>query len=1260
MRRLDVCLLAVGIPSLLALSLPAADEDSKKEPAFSAADLEFFEKNVRPVLVAHCYECHSAKSDELEGGLRLDFRGGHLKGGDTGAAIVPGKPEKSRLVTAISYKDVDLQMPPDSKLPAAKIAALTEWVKRGAPWPKETVAQVGGAKDFDLAKRKADHWCWAPIGNPAVPEVKNVIWPVQPLDSFVLARLEKEGLKPAKSADRRTLIRRAYFDLVGLPPTPEEVEAFVKDSSANPFEKVVDRLLESPHFGERWARHWMDLVRYAESHGHEFDYPIHHAWKYRDYLIRALNADVPYNRFIQEQIAGDLIAKPRRHPTDGFNESVIGTGFWWLGEATHAPVDVRGDEAGRIDNQIDVMSKSFLGLTVACARCHDHKFDAIATKDYYALAGFLQSSRKEIALLDRQGKIAEAKTKLQGVKADAETILAESTGTLKADTFAKYLLAAREVIYGQPKPTDTAVSTIADEVFEDFEADNYDGWTVEGRAFGETPQRKETTPAYQGDIQARGKRWVNSHNVRAGKGGDNLVGRMTSRTFKVRHRYISFLVGGGNHKDKTCVNLKVDGKVVRSQTGFASNQMRPVRFDVTEFAGKDAQIEIVDQQKGGWGNIGADHFVFQNNDRQLKRSVEAVAKETGLDATLLQRWVNALASDTAKPPSHPMYIWTHLAPSAVDRKVIEAQRAVVKKDAEQTSQLEKSHPLLADFSDGMAGWFADGDAFDVAPTAGTQWNRQAGPAAVAQAGLVRGNSLSKKFHGVLRSPTFELNQRGVWLKMRGQGVKIRLILDGYYMYEFNGLLFRGFQTDVKNASQFQWYHLGGDVGRYSGHTAYVEIIDRGDGWAEVDEVRLSDAGAPPQLGHPMAKSILGDAKLASREDLAAAYGNAWQTKAGQAALTSWLTSNGLVQPTEKQMEKLTQLRNEAKKLSDSVPAPDHVLSLTDGSAENEHVFIRGSHKTLGEEAPRKLLTAIDEAGPVEQGSGRLELAKRIASAKNPLTSRVIANRIWHHLFGRGIVASTDNFGVLGQRPTHPELLDHLATQFVKEGWSIKKFIRYVMLTRTYQMSSAQVAASQKVDPANLLLHRQRIRRLQGEAIRDAILAVSGRLDRKQFGPSVPVYLTSFMNGRGRPRGGPLDGAGRRSVYISVRRNFLSPMMLAFDTPIPFNPVGRRNVSNVPSQALILMNDPFVVEQSKVWAKSIVRNGAKSVDERIHAMYLVAFSRPPTGQQLEFAREFLGQQSREYGTFPNGLLTDEQTWADFAHVLINTKPFIYVY
>lgn len=1245
---------------VLSLPLQAADETAKP---FSEADLEFFEKNVRPVLVEHCYECHSGKSDEPEGGLRLDYRDGHLKGGDTGAAIVTGMPEKSRLLTAISYGDVDLQMPPDSKLPAAKIAALREWVKRGAPWPKEDVTLSEVSKSFDLEKRKAEHWCWAPIAHPEVPVVKGRTWPARPLDAFVLARLEQAGLDPAGPSDRRTLIRRAYFDLIGLPPTPEEVQAFLDDESPKAFEKVVDRLLASTHFGERWARHWMDLVRYAESHGHEFDYPIHHAWKYRDYLIRAFNADVGYDQFIREHIAGDLIAKPRRHPAEGFNESVIGTGFWWLGEATHAPVDVRGDEAGRIDNQIDVMSKSFLGLTVACARCHDHKFDAIATKDYYALAGFLQSSRRELALLDRQGKIAAAKSEIEKLCSEAEAILATSIRRLTADEFTKYLLAAREVMYGQPKATDPKQEAAA-VLFEDFEQVSYEGWTVEGDAFGEQPQVQATTPAYQGEIGARGKRWVNSHNVRSGKSGgpagDRLVGRMTSRTFRIPHRRISFLIGGGNHKDRTCLNLKVGGKVVRTQTGFASNRMRPAQFDVAEFLGQEALLEIVDQEKGGWGNIGVDHIVFHNADSNVKRPVETVAKEMGLDAEQLARWVAALSAEPARQPSHPMYSWTQLAPSAVDRRVIEAQREVVRKDTERARQLDVTHPLLEDFQDGMPGWFADGDAFDADPTTGAEWDWPAGPAVLAQRGLVRSSAHSSRLHGVLRSPTFRLDRRNVWLRVRGEGVKIRLILDGYYMYEFNGLLFGGFQVDVKNGSQFQWYQLGRDVGRYTGHTAYLEIIDRGSGWAEVDEVRLSDAGAPPAPGHPIAEQVLAGDGLDSREELAAAYGRFWQSDDGRSALASWLTASELIELTTKDRNDLNLLRQKVQSIANSLPAPDHVLTLTEGTGEDERVFIRGNHRTPGEIAPRKLLAAIDDAPPIRNGRGRLELARRIASLENPLTARVITNRIWHHLFGRGIVASTDNFGVLGQRPTHPELLDHLATHFVQDGWSIKKFLRYVMLSRTYQMSSAPITVAEKTDPQNLLLHRQRIRRLQGEAIRDAILAVSGRLDRTQFGPSVPVFLTSFMNGRGRPASGPLDGAGRRSVYISVRRNFLSPMMLAFDMPIPFNSVGRRNVSNVPSQALILMNDPFVVEQSKVWAGRIIENGPGSVDERIRAMYLTAFSKPPTEKQFQLAQEFLGQQSREYGTFPDGLLNDRQTWADFAHVLINTKPFIYIY
>ena len=497
--------------------------------------------------------------------------------------------------------------------------------------------------------------------------------------------------------------------------------------------------------------------------------------------------------------------------------------------------------------------------------------------------------------------------------------------------------------------------------------------------------------------------------------------------------------------------------------------------------------------------------------------------------------------------------------------------------------------------------------------------------------------------------------------MRGEGIKARLILDGYYMYEFNGLLFRGFQFDVKNGSQFQWYQFGGDVGRYTGHTAYIEIIDHGDGWAEIDEIRFSDSGAPAVQPNPLTAFVLQAETLQTRTELAAAYGRAWHSPEHRVELAHWLSSNGLIPLSSTKAGQLKQLRSEIQTLAESIPAPDHVLALTDGTGENERVFIRGNHKTPGPTAPRQLLTAIDPQQPaIQAGSGRLELAQRIASAQNPLTSRVAVNRVWHHLFGRGIVASTDNFGVLGQRPTHPLLLDHLASEFVRNGWSVKKLLREIMLSSTYRMSSTPVSAAQAMDPENALLHRQRIRRLQGETIRDAILAVSSRLDRKQFGPGIPVFVTGFMNGRGRPRGGPLDGAGRRSVYLSIRRNFLSPMMLAFDMPIPFNPVGRRNVSNVPSQALILMNDPFVIEQSRVWARSLVRVPVNSTDERVRRMYKSAFSSLPNDRQLTLARSFLREQAREYGVAEQAVLSDERIWADFGHVLFNTKPFIYLY
>jgi hypothetical protein len=331
--------------------------------------------------------------------------------------------------------------------------------------------------------------------------------------------------------------------------------------------------------------------------------------------------------------------------------------------------------------------------------------------------------------------------------------------------------------------------------------------------------------------------------------------------------------------------------------------------------------------------------------------------------------------------------------------------------------------------------------------------------------------------------------------------------------------------------------------------------------------------------------------------------------------------------------------------------------LWEANGVDEHVFVRGSPKTPGDVVPRRFLVAL--AGPngfTSTGSGRLELAKLVTDPdRNPFVARVAVNRVWHHLFGRGIVASVDNFGVLGERPTHPELLDWLADDFVRRGWSLKSLIRSFVLSRAYQMSSRPDPAAATIDPQNLLLHRANVRRLEGEAIRDALLGASGRLDRTMYGPPVPIHLTPFMEGRGRPKDGPLDGDGRRSIYLAVRRNFAEPLLTAFDTPPPANTAGRRTVSNVPAQALILMNDPFVHQQADRWGRRALESGG-SVDERIGGMIRQAFGRRATAEEVRDCREFLASQAALYGVAAE----DPRVWADLAHALVNAKEFVFLH
>jgi len=1079
---------------------------------------EFFEKKVRPILAEHCWSCHSANAVKLKGGLRADSREGLLAGGDNGSALVPGHPEKSRFIEAITYKNVELQMPKQGKLPDAVIADLTAWVKMGAPWPGKAANVAVTKEDFDLQKRKREHWAWKPIANPQPPRVKDGAWPLADLDRFILDRLEAKGIAAAKPAEAHVLLRRIYFDLVGLPPPIEEVAAFEKEFAANPqtaLGRLVDRLLASPQFGERWARHWLDLVRYGESRGHEFDPNIPNAWHYRDYVIRALNTDVPYNQFVTEHVAGDLMPQPRLNPEDEFNESILGTGFWMLGEEVHSPVDLRADEADRYDNRLDVFSKTFLGLTVSCARCHDHKFDAISTKDYYALFGFLRSSNYRLARFDTIAQNTKIGREIARLRAEHRPVLLRAY----AD----------------------AMNPVVNRAAE---------WLLAARDAG-----------------------------RVGPGED-----ITSRV------------------EKIAAERKLDARQLAYWTLHVQKAVK-THSDPLHFWARAAESDK-----------------FRQADLESLRQLETLAKNVRTNARIVFDYATAKPEDWL--PDDSTFGVGPVKPGDI----------LYSNDPAQP---------IAELYDHAAA-VLDPIWRGLRVSGGSQLDP--GSLGYQRAGLT------------IRTPTLPIDTGLVFYLVKGKG-RVYASVDSHIMISgpLHGELVRSFNTP----DRFQW--IMHDLGRYKGQRAHFEFTAESPEFA-VAKVAMGSS-APTLTEPPAAWQIA----LLEKEDPAAAAA-ALQRRLSQvttalaknalrdvddARLAQWMIQHPELFSVDARAlaEVNARFMKEQGQLISQIWAQSRLaLAIQDGSAQDEAVFIRGSYKAPGEVVPRRLLEALAGPNPVpsKSGSGRLELARQMVDpAVNPFITRVIVNRVWHHLFGKGIVGSTDNFGVLGERPTHPELLDHLSVQFVRDGWSLKKLIRSVILSRTYQMSSHPGPAADAADPENLLLHRMRLRRLEGEAIRDAMLSVSGRLNPKMYGPSVLVALTPFLDGRGRPASGPVDGDGRRSVYLAVRRNFLSPMMLAFDTPSPFSTVGKRTVSNVPAQALIMMNDPFVHLMAENWARKLATAPGKAA-EKINQIYLAAFSRAPSDTELADCLSFLDAQANSI-----------KAWKDLAHVIFNVKEFLFV-
>lgn len=1139
--RLSISSILVGIFVLAGVSSVASLVPAKQDlpaespsPSFATDQVEFFENKIRPLLVEHCFPCHSQQTNEVMGGLYLDSRQGLLAGGDSGPAIDLNSPANSLLLEAIRYGDL-FQMPPTSKLADEKIELFEKWIEMGAPWGLEAGTHAVKQADFNLAQRKAGHWCWHPPLQISVPSASDDKWNQHVIDCFLFNRLKQEKLVPNPPASRNVLIRRAYFDLIGLPPTPKQVQAFVDDPEPNAFEKVIDQLLASPHFGERWARHWMDLVRYAETYGHEFDFPIKHAYQYRDYLIRAFNADVPYDQFVIEHIAGDLLNEPRLNPEDLTNESIRGTGFWFFGEAVQAPVDVRADEAGRIDNQIDVLTKTFLGLTVACSRCHDHKFDAISTADYYALCGILQSSRRQDVLLDPHQTIATKRAQIAELVAECDQ---RANGILTnfrqvdPQEFARHLRAAVEFLSADPS------------------------WL---------------------DLEKRDK-----------------------------------LLGPANE---------------------------PVMSVETE----------------------------QNNEKLLD-----VAQLHRIDPAVLRTWTAALLAEETNEITHPLNLIRELVTCMAKSQkpnfgtgFKEAQQLLQKRQQDAINSRANA-TQFADFSsDNDHQWFETGFAFGksiqpvIADTVGHQL--------LLRSDVAHSGRFGFRQFGVLRSPTFDIEHSQVHYRMASTGVQIRLIVDGFELDVQHSLLFNGMSFQHDSQGKTVWRTQSEDLKNYLGHRAHIEIIDHGDGWAAVDEIWFSNEAAPKDFPSPLAAGLT-NKSFETLDELCTGFAESLLRPDAKpddlVQLMNWMGNHDLKTiRTSEEGQRLGVLKQQIADLQAELPAPKMAIGITDGSPENEFLFIRGNHRNLGAEVPRDMIAALknDSKLPLHQfsGSGRLEFAKQIASPNNPLTSRVMVNRVWHHLFGRGLVTTVDNFGVLGERPTHPELLDFLAIEFARDGWSIKRLAKRIMLSQAYQMASSIQPANEEIDPANRWYHRGLLRRLQGEAIRDAMLVVSGDFDPSLYGPSVPVHLTAFMEGRGRPgESGPLNGKGRRSLYTEVRRNFLPPMMLAFDTPIPFNTIGRRTESNVPAQALILMNSPFVVDQANKWAVRLMNEQPDS-RRRIEQAYRQAFSRNPSAMEIGQGLEFLSLQARERNLDPKQLAEHQELWADYCHVLLNVKELIYI-
>ena len=989
-----------GIAVLASLSgtVTAADKTADK------AGIAFFESKIRPVLVRHCYQCHSAKAaakGRLKGKLLLDTRAGVRKGGENGAVLVPGNVSKSDIIAALKHET--LKMPPKGKLPANVIADFEKWIKLGAPDPR-VGKSISAKKQIDVeAARK--FWSFQPLKSGTPPNVKDTKWVRTAIDRFIRIRQEAVGITPNKNANPRMLIRRAYFDLVGLPPSPADVEKFVAESQNDldaAYKKLIDRLLASRHYGERWARHWLDLARFAESNGYAFDKDRANAYQYRDFVIKSLNADLPYDRFVRLQIAGDLLAEKiaASNPSRKF-DAISATGFLVAGPFTTQQTQKERERSRyeQLDDILTTTGTAMLGLTLGCARCHDHKYDPLPQHDYYRMAAAFADVGFSDVGIDLHPEVFQ--------KAKAEWDAEHAPLAAALTKFEQKQLPVRLAAWRKNRPHVLPAPKIG--VWHHvgpFPAANFDA------AFQQSfdPEKKvDLKKSYNnGRLKWRRRpRWSDGkiHNTLKGDNSANYLYRVINSAVAQK---VSLSLGSDD-----AIRLWINGTEILSKKvsrGVAPNQEK------VQLPLKKGRNELLMKIVNGGGASG---FYFKAAVNGLSPKVAAILKLPRMKWNTNQRkqvitWFKTLDSDWLK---------LNAAVTAHNKK-------------QPKPNLTKVY---------------------AAKVRGTTYN-------------------------------FGANTYKVYFLSRGNADRKQ------------GLATPGFLRVLMRADEKQWF--------------------------------TSLAPAPAKTVKPPVKRKLKPARI---------------------ALANWLTDT-------------------------------------------------------------------------KKGAGHL-------------LARVIVNRLWQHHFGRGIVATPSDFGTRGERPSHPELLDWLATELIRNGWKLKPIHRLMMTSSVYMQAGETLSTAAKADPENLLLWRRAPRRLEGEIIRDSLLEISGTLDKKMYGK------------------GTLDErTPRRSVYLTVKRSRRIPFLQLFDAPDTMQGVGHREESTVAPQALALLNSPFVRTLAGKFAKRARPDGKTPLPESVVRAYQLALSRAPTADEKKEMLTFIRQQTASRGKSGNAA---ELAFRDFCHILLCTNEFIYV-